>query len=410
MRPGRGPRVVVTGLGLVTPIGIGKDRFWHSAIAGLSGIGPVQAFDTADFAVHNGAEVHDFRPADHVHRLSDRALGRCSQLAIAATRLALADAGLDSDALPGERTAVILGTTMGEAGVLESIDEAWVRGGPECIDTAMMARYPCHVVPANVADEFGFRGPNLMIPAACAAGNHAIAHGMAVLQRGRADVVVTGGADCFSRMAFTGFARLGAISPDTCRPFARHRKGIIVGEGAGVLILERLDAARARGATIYAELLGSGLSCDAHHMTAAHPEGLGTVAAMTRALAQAGLTPADVDYISAHGTGTPTNDRVETQAIHRVFGPAAGAVPISSVKSMIGHTMGAASAVEAAVCALAIRHGVIPPTMNHDDPDPECDLDYVPGAARHTPIRVALNNSAAFGGNNAVTVFGACEA
>jgi 3-oxoacyl-[acyl-carrier-protein] synthase II len=247
-----------------------------------------------------------------------------------------------------------------------------------------------------------------MIPTACAAGNHAIAHGMMLLQSGRTDLVLAGGADCFSRLAFTGFARLAAISPDTCRPFSLNRKGIIVGEGAGVLVLETLDSAEHRSASVYAELLGFGISCDAHHMTAAHPDGLGTAAALTRALAQSGLGPGEVDYISAHGTGTPTNDRLETAAIRRVFEARAPHVPTSSIKSMLGHTMGAASAIEAATCALVIRHGVIPPTMNYGDPDPECDLDYVPNHARRQRVRVAVNNSAAFGGNNAVTVFGAC--
>jgi 3-oxoacyl-[acyl-carrier-protein] synthase II len=392
---------------MVTPIGVGREEFWRNAVAGKSGIRPVQSFDTSAFRVHNGAEVIDFRPGDYVRHLAGKPIGRCSQLAIAAARLALSDAGLQAEELRPERVAVILGSTMGESGVLEEIDEAWVRHGPDKIDPCMMSRYPCHVVPANVAGEFGFRGPNVMIPTACAAGNHAIGHGMNLLQSGRADLVLAGGADSFSRLAFTGFARLAAIAPEKCQPFSKDRKGMMVGEGAGVLILETLESARHRGASIYAELLGYGLSCDAHHMTASHPEGLGTAAAMKQALEHAGVRPEDVDYISAHGTGTPTNDRMETLAIRRAFQDQADKVAISSIKSMIGHTMGAASALEAAACALAIHHGVIPPTINYQEPDPECDLDYVPNEARERTVRIAVNNSAAFGGNNAVTVFGA---
>lgn len=404
-----GPRIVVTGLGLVTPIGTGREAFWRAALDGQSGIRDVRAFDTSAFSVHRGAEVIDFRPDDHLRTVDPHSVGRCSQLAIAATRLALEDAGVKPGAYAPDRVAVLMGTTMGESGVIEAADKAWVDHGPDAIDPQLMSRYPSHVVPANVAREFGFRGPNLMLPAACAAGNHAIAYGMALLLSGRADMVVAGGADCFSRLAFTGFARLAAIAADTCRPFSRTRKGIIVGEGAGVLILETEASAHRRGTPGQAVLLGCGLSCDAHHMTAAHPEGIGTASAMTQALAQAGLPPNEVDYISAHGTGTPTNDRVETLAVRRVFGDAASRVPMSSVKSMIGHTMGAASAIEAAVCVMAITSGVMPPTVNLDEPDPECDLDYVPHTARRAEVGVALNNSAAFGGNNAVTVFGACH-
>jgi 3-oxoacyl-[acyl-carrier-protein] synthase II len=242
-----------------------------------------------------------------------------------------------------------------------------------------------------------------MIPAACAAGNYAIAHAADVLAAGRADLMLAGGADCFSRITYTGFARLGAIAPERCQPFDRNRKGMIPGEGAGVLVLEPLERALARGARVYAEVAGYGLSCDAHHMTAAHPEGDGAARAMERALADAGLTPAEVDYISAHGTGTPTNDRLESLAVQRVFGEAAPRIPMSSIKSMIGHTMGAASAIEAAVCALTIATGRIPPTMNLEEP--EGDFDFVPNAAREQPVDVAMNNAYAFGGNNASVIF-----
>ena len=275
--------------------------------------------------------------------------------------------------------------------------------GPEFVGL-----YPCHMIAAHVARELGFAGVNTMIPTACAAGNYAVAHALDVLRAGRADLMLAGGADAFSRITYTGFFRLGAIAGDLCRPFDRNRKGMIPGEGAAVLVLEPLERALERGARIYAEVAGYGLSCDAHHMTAAHPEGDGAARAMERALADAGVAPDEVSYISAHGTGTPTNDRLETIAVKRVFG-AGGVPPMSSVKSMLGHTMGAASAIESAVCALAIATGRVPPTMNYEEPDPECDLDVVPNAARELPVEIAMNNAYAFGGNNASVIFRKCE-
>jgi 3-oxoacyl-[acyl-carrier-protein] synthase II len=250
----------------------------------------------------------------------------------------------------------------------------------------------------------------ITIPTACAAGNHAIAYAFDVLRAGKAQVMLAGGADSFSRITYTGFSRLGAIAPELCQPFDLHRKGMIPGEGAAFLVLERLDHARNRSARIYAEVAGYGLSCDAHHMTAAHPQGDGGARAMELALNSAGAVPQQIDYISAHGTGTPTNDRLETIAIKRVFGDYARRVPISSIKSMLGHTMGAASAMEAAVCVLAIAEGHIPPTINLFNADPECDLDFVPLVARSHKVNVALNNAYAFGGNNSSVVFERCEA
>jgi 3-oxoacyl-[acyl-carrier-protein] synthase II len=240
-----------------------------------------------------------------------------------------------------------------------------------------------------------------MIPTACAAGNYAIAHAFDVLRAGRADLMLAGGSDSFSRITYTGFAQLGAIAPEVCQPFDRYRKGMIPGEGAGVIVLEPLSSARHRGARIYAEITGYGLSCDAHHMTAAQPTGDGAVRAMKQALEQSRTNPEEVNYISAHGTGTPTNDRLETIAVKKLFGDAASRIPMSSIKSMLGHTMGAASAIEAAACALAVYHDRIPPTINLVEPDPECDLDYVPNSAREQTVRVAMNNAYAFGGNNA---------
>jgi 3-oxoacyl-[acyl-carrier-protein] synthase II len=410
-------RVAVTGIGVVSPVGVGREAFWRALLAGESGIAPVESFDTSRFKVRLGAEVRGFDAAPWCRRLAPEQLGRASQMAVAAARLALADAGLDAEALDGERAGVAMGTTSGEPLEVEQFNDALLGGGQDRLDRdrlniarldgALATRYPCHRIPAQVAAELGFAGVNVMLPNACAAGNYAVAFARDALRHGRAEVMLAGGADAFSRITYTGFARLGAITTDRCSPFDRERKGMVPGEGAGVLVLETLDGARARGARIYAEVVGYGLSCDAHHMTASHPEGEGPARAMTQALADAGLRPAEVDYISAHGTGTPTNDKLETLAVKRAFGDAAARTPMSSVKSMLGHTMGAASALEAAVCCLAIQDGWLPPTINYQHPDPECDLDYVPNAARRRTVRVAMNNAYAFGGANASVLFAA---
>lgn len=395
--------VVVTGLGLVTPLGVGHEHFWDGLMAGRCATGPVRAFPAAPYGVDRGAELPPFAIEAHLRRLDPRELGRTSQIAAAAARLALQDARLDEAALDRARAGVVMGTTSGEPAEIERLDDAWVAGHRDAIDERFVQRYPCHVLATHVAAELGFEGPCAMIPTACAAGNYAIAHAYELLRSGRATAVVAGGADTFSRITYSGFARLGAIAPDRCRPFDRQRKGMIPGEGAAVLVLETRDAALARGATIYAEIAGYGLSCDAHHMTGAHPQGEGAARAMELALRSAGVRREDVDYVSAHGTGTPTNDHVEVIALRRVF--PGRAPPVSSIKSMIGHTMGAASAIEAAACCLAIQRGKIPPTLHFEQPDDGCDLDFVPNVARAHDVAVAMNNAYAFGGNNASVLF-----
>ena len=394
-------RIVITGIGVVTPIGTGREVFWNNLLAGQSGIAPVQSFDTSGYSVHRGAEVKEFDAEQYVLNLDAAHLGRASQFAIAAARLALADAGVEIGSLDRKRAGVSMGTTSGEPREVERFDDSYVGQNLDRVGPEFIQRYPCHVIAAHVASELDFAGVNTMIPTACAAGNYAIAHALDVMRAGRADLMLAGGSDAFSRITFTGFARLGAVAPEICQPFDRFRKGMIPGEGAGVLVLEPLDRARRRGARIYAEVAGYGLSCDAHHMTAAHPEGAGAERAMRHALVDSGTNPEDVDYISAHGTGTSTNDRLETIAVKRLFKDEAYRIPISSIKSMIGHTMGAASAIEAAVCALAVFSNRVPPTINLNDPDPECDLDYVAKTARQLPVNVAMNNAYAFGGNNA---------
>jgi 3-oxoacyl-[acyl-carrier-protein] synthase II len=404
------PGVVVTGIGMVTSIGAGRREFWNALMAGTCGFGPVQSFDTSQFGVHLGAEIHGFKPEEYVQKLDPHSIGRSSQLAIAAARLALTDGSLDLAEINPDRAGVCAGTTSGEPHYIERFDDRYVLDELKMVGREFITRYPCHVVPGHTAMELGLSGETMMIPTACAAGNYAIAHASDLLRAGKADIMLAGGADSFSRITYTGFARLGAIAPEVCQPFDRNRKGMVPGEGAAMLLLELKEHAVARGARIYCEVAGYGLSCDAHHMTAAHPQGEGAARAIRMALEQSGFAPEDVDYISAHGTGTSTNDRLETIAVKKTFGQHAYKVPISSIKSMLGHTMGAASAIEAAVCALTITEGRIPPTANWKDQDPECDLDYVPNVARKHNVRIAMNNAYAFGGNNSSVIFAECAA
>ncbi|MEM1203394.1 MAG: beta-ketoacyl-[acyl-carrier-protein] synthase family protein [Acidobacteriota bacterium] len=401
--PNGEPRIVVTGIGLVTPVGTGREQVWGNLLAGVSGITKVESFDTSRHSVDIGGEIKGFEPEPWFRNLDPSQVGRASQLAICAARQAVDEAGVEGAGLAPERIGVAMGTTSGEPGLVEQFDDRWLDGELPHVGGEFMGLYPCHVIAAHVASEFGFGGVNTMLPAACAAGNYAVGFALDALRGGRADLMLAGGADAFSRITYTGFARLGAIAPEKCQPFDRDRRGMVPGEAAAILVLERLADARARGARIWAEVGGYGLSCDAHHMTAAHPEGDGAARAMKEALRHAGLDADDVSYVSAHGTGTPTNDRLETKAFRQVFGDRD--LPISSIKSMIGHTMGAASAIESAVCSMAVAEDRVPPTINFTEPDPDCDLDCVPNEARDVDVQVAMNNAYAFGGNNASVIF-----
>ena len=396
-------QVVVTGIGVISSIGIGRDNFWDALIQGRSGISKITSFDTSAYPTHNGGEVKDFDPSRFILPEKAKQMGRASQLAIGAASLAFKDAGIDPSGLDGERTGVVIGTTMGESQVLEKINEAWVKDGEEKIASEWIPRCPCNVISSNVAREFNLQGPNFVISTACAAGNYCIGYAADLIKKGAADIVLAGGIDAFSRIAFIGFNRLLAIAPEKCQPFDKNRKGMMVGEGAAVLILERQDNALKRKADIYAQMIGYGLSCDAHHMTAPEASGIGM--ALKSALRDSGIQPEDVDYINAHGTGTPANDRAECLAIKEVFGDYAKKVAVSSTKSMLGHTMGAASAIEAAACCLAVKNDIIPPTINYETPDPECDIDCVPNTCRKQKLNIALNHASAFGGNNASVVF-----
>lgn len=395
-------RIVITGLGVVSSIGTGKGDFWKALIAGVSGISKISSFDTSDYPTHYGGEVKDFEPEHFLGKEKARDMGRASSLAIASARLALDDAGIRPDSLSLEKTGVVIGTTMGESQVLEKLNEAWVKKGIDAIDPRLIPQYPCNMLSLNVAEELRLSGPNFVIPNACAAGNYAISYAYDLIRMGRAEAMLAGGADAFSRIAFTGFNRLLAVAPEKCQPFDKNRKGMLVAEGSGMVLIETLEGALKRGADIYAEILGYGLSCDAHHMTAPFNEGIKE--AIEKALADSKVAPEQVDYFSAHGTGTPANDREECLAIKKVFGDYSKKLPVSSVKSMLGHTMGAASAIEAVACALSVKNDIVPPTINFQTPDPDCDIDCVPNVSRRTRVDVALNSASAFGGNNACLV------
>ncbi len=389
-------RVAVTGLGVVSSIGSGAAEFARGLREGRSGARPIGAFDTGGFAHSMGCEVVDFEPGAWLDR--PETLPRAGQFAVAAATMAVRDAGLDLD---GARTLVSVGTTDGGSDRGERIAEAVVRGTE--VTAAEAGRVPAALLSVGVARELGLSTVELStIATACAAGNYAIGDGFDAVATGDVDVALCGGADALCRMTFTGFYRLGAVDPERCRPFDVDRRGILTGEGAGLLVLEPLDAAIARGARIYAEVLGYGLNCDAGHPVAPDRDSVGRC--MRLALDDAGVAPGDVDLICAHGTGTKANDATECGAIHDVFGPSAPRTV--SVKSMLGHTMGAASALSAIACSLAIAEGFVPPTINHVETDPECGIDCVPNVSVPADLRVVQNNALAFGGNNSVVLFG----
>ncbi|MDP3143199.1 MAG: beta-ketoacyl-[acyl-carrier-protein] synthase family protein [Candidatus Omnitrophota bacterium] len=394
-------RVVVTGLGIISSIGIGHEEFWRNLIQGKSGISRITSFDTSQYDRHYGGEVKNFHPQDFIDRRKIKNIGRASQLALAASKLALKDAGLKFKNLSKEKTGVCVGTTTAEAGLMEEMDDTWLKKGADAIDIKFVAAYSPYVIAINIANRFKLRGQSFLFSNACAAGNYSIGYAYDLIKAGRADVILTGGTDAFTRINLTGFSRLFAVAPEICQPFDKNRKGMLVGEGAGMLVLENLESALKRKANLYAEVLGYGLSCDAKDMTAASVEGVSRC--IEKSLKAANIKPEQVDYINAHGTGTPTNDKVECAAIKKVF-KNYKKIPVSSIKSMLGHTMGAAAAIEAIACCLTIKEGIIPPTINFKTPDPDCDIDCIPNKSRKQTVKIALNNSQAFGGNNACAV------
>ncbi len=390
--------MVVTGVGVVSSLGDEKNIFWDNLLNGKSGISEVFCFDTKDYDVHMGGEVKNFDLAKY--KIDQNQAGRCSQLAIAATSNAIKDSGMLNT--ENQKIAVILGTTMGESQVLEYLDKRWLEA-EESVSPLLIRKYSANNIADNVSRFFKLRGHSVMIPTACAAGNYCIGYAIDLIRSGDYDVVISGGSESMSKIAFTGFSRIFAVAPERCQPFDKNRKGIMVGEGAGILILESREHAEQRNAKIYCKILDYGLSADAKHMTI--PDEQGVAAAMARAIERSGINLADVDYISAHGTGTPANDATECAAINRVFGDYTEKISVSSVKSMLGHTMGAASAIEAIVCTLSIQTAMIPPTINLEEQDPQCKIDCVPNKMQNKEIKIALNNAFAFGGNNSCVVF-----
>jgi len=400
-------RVVVTGIGVVSSIGIGRDTFWKNLIAGKSGISTVESFDTSEYKTHIGGEIKDFKPEKYIEKRHIKEWGRATQLAMTAAKEAINDAKLDLWKFRDEKIGVIIGTTMGEGQVLEEIDSTWLRSTEDAIPPNLISSYPGNALSGNISFKFDLKGLSLTIPTACSSGNYSIGYSFDQISQGKNRIMFTGGTDAFSRVAFTGFNRLFATAKSKCSPFDKNREGMLVGEGAGILILEELEHALKRDVDIYAEILGYGLSCDAFHMTAPSIEGIKKV--IIKTLRNSSISTKDIDYISAHGTGTIPNDKAECAAIKEVFGKDVKSVSISSIKSMLGHSMGAASAIEAISCCLAISNGVIPPTINYETPDPDCDIDCVPNKAREQDVNIALNNSFAFGGNNACVAFGKYE-
>ncbi len=401
-------RVVITGIGAVTPIGIGKEAFWEGLAAGRSGVTRVDGIvNLTDIPVKIGACVREFDPLQFMDKKRARRLGRSSQLAIAATKLALEDGRLDLDREDRDRIGVIIGTGIGNIEALTENYDILLQKGPGRVSPFFIPTFMPNAVAGEISIEWGLRGPNYGIVSACASSNHALGLAADAIRDGYADVMISGGTEAVSLpLTFAGFAQMGALSrrndaPEKAsRPFDRDRDGFVVGEGAGILILESLEHARARGAHIYAELASIGMSADAGHITAPDEQGEGARKAMLMALERAGVRPDEVDYINAHGTATLLGDISETRAIKRLFGPHAYHLAVSSTKSQIGHLLGGAGAVEAIATLMAIDRGILPPTINLENPDPECDLDYVPQRARPAKVRVALSNSFGFGGHN----------
>jgi 3-oxoacyl-[acyl-carrier-protein] synthase II len=395
-------RVVITGLGTVTSIGLGPAAFLDGLRSGRSGVKPITAFDTTGFAHANGCEVTDFDPAEWLHEVDPAELGRASQFSAAASRMAVADSGLSLEELRRRRALVSVGTTDAESRDLDVLVGTQLESGPEQWDPGVVRRAQAGRLSSGIVRELGLVDVEAVtIPTACAAGNYAIGSGFDAIRDGDVEVALCGGADAVCRKTFAGFYRLGTIAPEVCQPFDKNRKGILTGEGAGILLMESLESARARGARIYAEVLGYGLNCDAHHPVAPDRDSLARC--MEVAHRNAGVKPEDIDFISAHGTGTRANDVTEAGAIRQVFDTPP---PTVSIKSMIGHSMGAASALASAACALALTEGFIPPTINHEETDPECALDCVPNEARSAELNVVQNNALAFAGNNAVLILG----
>lgn len=404
-------RVVITGYGVISPIGIGADDFWNSLVSGKSGISRISTFDTSQFSTQIGAEVKNFQPEKYIDKKKIRKMDRFSQLAFAAAKIAIEDAKLDMKKEDTFRVGVIVGSGIGGLSTVAAEHKVLLEKGPRRVSPFMIPMLITNIAAGEIAIAHNIQGPNYSLSSACATSNHTIGDALRLIHYGDADVIIAGGSEAaVTPLGLAGFCSARALStrnddPEhASRPFDKERDGFVMGEGAGIVILELLEHALSRGVTIRAELIGYGATNDAYHITAPSPDGQSAARAMSNALADGGVKPEEVDYINAHGTSTPLNDKVETFAIKKVFGDYAYKIPISSNKSMIGHLLGAAGVVELIATILSMEKEMIPPTINYEFPDPECDLDYVPNKARPKKINVALSNSLGFGGHNATLV------
>ena len=406
--PARGRRVVITGMGVISPVGSTVESFWESLKAGRHGFGPIDAFDASAYKVRLAGQVRDFDPLAFLDRKEARRMDRFCQLAMAASKMAMEDSGLDVASVGVFRVGTIIGSGVGGLVTLhEEFEKLYKAGSAVRTSPLFIPMFISNMAAGLVSMAYGTKGANFCVTSACATGAHSVGEAFRAIKYGHLDACIAGGSEApITPIAIGGFTNMTALSqnpdPDTvCRPFDADRDGFVIAEGAGILILESLELALERGARIYAEISGYGATADAYHITSPDPEGEGAAQSMRLAMQEAGVTAGEVDYINAHGTSTPLNDKYETVAIKKAMGPAAAKVAVSSTKSMTGHLLGAAGAVEAMACALALRDGILPPTRGYRTPDPDCDLDYVPNTARKADAKVALSNSLGFGGHNA---------
>jgi 3-oxoacyl-[acyl-carrier-protein] synthase II len=410
-------RVVVTGLGMVTPLGTGVEKNWEAVCAGKSGLGPITKFDASEYTSRIAGEVRDFRAEDFMDKKMTRRFDVFIHYSIASAKMAMEDAGLKIDSSNANRVGCMTGSGLGGLATLEHYHKVLLEKGPQKINPFFIPGIIANMVPGQIAIEFGAKGPNTSIVTACASSCHAVGEAFKLIREGVSDAMITGGSESvITPLAVGGFCAMRALStrndePEKAsRPFELNRDGFVMGEGAGILILEELTHALDRGANIYAEVAGYGLSADAYHVSAPVPDGSGAISCMSMALKDAGFEPESIDYINAHGTSTKLNDEAENNAVKAVFGDHAYRLAMSSTKSMTGHLLGGSGGVEAIYTVLTINRGVIPPTINYETPDPDCDLDYVPNVARKAKVRIALSNSFGFGGTNASLLFKAYEA
>ena len=405
-------RVVVTGLGAITPIGNSVEEFWEGLCEGRTGIGPITYFDTAEYKVKLAAELKDFKPGDYMDVKSARRMEPFSQYAVAAAKQALDDCGIDLSAEDPYRIGVSVGSGIGSLQAVESAEKRLLEKGPGRVDPLLVPRMICNMAAGNIAIQFDLKGKNINVVTACATGTHCIGEAFRSIQYGEADVMLAGGTEgSITPIGVAGFSALTALStnedPKTAsRPFDKDRDGFVMGEGSGIIVLEELEHAKARGAKIYAELLGYGATCDAYHITSPAEDGSGAAKAMEFAMKDAGVGPEDIDYINAHGTSTHHNDLFETKAIKLAMGDEAKRVKVNSTKSMIGHLLGAAGGVEAIVCVKSIENDYVHVTAGLQESEPELDLDYCKGSGQHLTVRRAISNSLGFGGHNASILFG----